>query len=196
MDNQPSFNRDLIIPILIGGFSVVGIIVVLLFARVLNSPAAVAMTPSATPFQYLYLGTEPAITTPLLEGSEIPQPTGGLFNPTSSSVATPLFLVTATSTRSSGATPLVLNTATATGSVLRTNTPVRSPTSTSGTATVPNTYDDTDSRLMYSGTWSSQTNVNGAHQGTLHVSTTIGDSINFTFTGDEIHLFYQSGPSL
>lgn len=201
MNNPPSFSRDLMIPILIGVFSIVGIVVTLLIGRTLNSPAEVPMTPSATPFQYVFLGTEPAITTPLVEGSDI-APTSEAFP--SQEVPTPSFPTQpipgfATPTRNSSvSTPLILNTATSASNIARTSTVTRSPTSTSttGTATVANTYDDTDSRLLYSGTWVSQTNVSEAHQNTLHVSNTIGDSVTFTFTGQQIHLFYQAGPSL
>src|SRR5262245_35630814 len=70
MDNQPAFDRGILLPILLGGFSIIGIIVVLFIGRSLNSPPPVSASPSATQFQYLYLGTEPAITTPISEGSE------------------------------------------------------------------------------------------------------------------------------
>lgn len=201
MNNQPPFPRDLIIPILLGGFSLLGIIVVLLIGRSLNSPAEIPMTPSATPFQYLYLGTEPAITTPLIEGSDI-APTSEAFP--SEQFPTPAFPTQgipgiATSTRSSSvSTPLILNTATSASNIARTITVTRSPTSTStsGTVVPANTYDDTDSRLLYSGSWVSLTNVTEAHQNTLHVSNAIGDSITFSFTGPQIHVFYQAGPSL
>src|SRR5512132_259256 len=75
MDNQPTFDRGILLPILFGGFSIIGIIVVLLVGRSLNSPPPVSASPSATQFQYVYLGTEPAITTPLTEESVIPLPT-------------------------------------------------------------------------------------------------------------------------
>ncbi len=191
MDNRTPFNRDLLIPIVVGGLSVVGIIIVLFIGLSRNSPAEVPATPSETPFQYLYLGTEPANTTPLIEapgeGSETAPPTD----------ATPSF-VTPTLSSGSISTPLILATNTTTNGILRTNTPNGLPTSTStsSTAAASNTYDDTDSRLAYSGTWVSQTDVNEAHQGTLHVSTGIGDFVTFTFTGQDIHLFYQAGPSL
>ena len=218
MDNRAPLDRELLIPILLGGFSVIGIIIVLLIGRSLNAPAQVAMTPSATPFQYVYLGTEPAISTPLVQGSEsTPLGEGGSID--SDGTNAPPFLATATRssslstptpplfgstpTRSSSvSTPLILSTSnltnTPSGNVLRTNTPGSAPTSTATNSTVAafNTYDDTDPRLLYSGTWAPQTNVTGAHQGTLHVSNSIGDSVTFTFTGSEIHLFYQAGPSL
>src|SRR5262245_30606501 len=103
MDNQPSFDRSLLIPIFISGFSVVGIIVVLLIGRVLNSPPEARMTPSATPFQYLYLGTEPAITTPLMEGTNITEVVGTTLpvTPGGSTVPTPVILPTTNATGTS-----------------------------------------------------------------------------------------------
>jgi hypothetical protein len=193
MDNQPIIDRGILIPVLISAFSIVGIVAVLIIGRSLNSPAVIAVSPSATPFEYIYLGTEPAITTPLIEGSlsapptdELTDSTPGFRTPTSASVSTPLILTQP----SAGST--------STSIILRTNTPggLATSTSTSGTAVVAGTYDDTDSRLVYSGSWVSQTNVTGALQGTLHISSTIGDFVTFTFTGQEIHLFYQAGPSL
>lgn len=183
MDNPPSFNRDLIIPIIIGGISVIGIIVALLIGRSLSSPPEVPMTPSATPFEFIFLGTEPAITTPLVEGSEIATLPEDPFGP--NPVTSP-----------SAPTPNRTNTVTAV--VLRTNTPGGGalPTATLSTAAASDTYDDTNSRFAYTGNWVSQTNVSGAYQGTLHVSNTIGDTVTFSFTGDEIHLFYQAGLSL
>lgn len=213
MDNKPSFNRDLIIPIVIGGMSVIGIIVALLIGRSLSSPPEVPMTPSPTPFEFIFLGTEPAITTPLVEGSEIATLPEDPFGetPVSTSPAAP-------STPTTNSFPPPNRTNTATAIVLRTNTlggqptsisggppssggggPATSggpPISTVGTSAAADTYDDTNPRFAYTGTWISQTNVPGAYQGTLHISSTIGDTVTFTFTGNEIHLFYQAGPSL
>src|SRR5690349_1424621 len=75
MDNTPPFDRGILLPIIFGGFSIIGIIVVLIIGRTLNSPPPVSASPSPTQFQYVYLGTEPAITTPLTEESGIPSPT-------------------------------------------------------------------------------------------------------------------------
>ena len=66
MNNQPAFDRSILVPIFLSGFSVIGIVVVLLIGRSLSTPPEVPMTPSATRFSYVYLGTEPAITTPLV----------------------------------------------------------------------------------------------------------------------------------
>ena len=191
MDNQPAIDRNLLIPILIGGFSIIGIIVVLLIGRSLESPAEVPATPSATPFQYLYLGTEPAITTPLFAETEIPLTEEPIQE------ETPVF---ATPTGPTAATAIILTqpgSATApTGSVQRTNTPVQLVTSTLSSPVAANTYDDSDSRLTYTGNWVPQTSVNGAYQNTLHVSDTAGNSVSFNFVGQEIQLYYQAGASL
>ncbi|MCI0552037.1 MAG: hypothetical protein L0287_13875, partial [Anaerolineae bacterium] len=63
MDNQPSFDRGLIPPALIGIFSVIGICLVLLIYRYNTSQAVVEVTVTQTPFKYIFLGTEPAIST-------------------------------------------------------------------------------------------------------------------------------------
>jgi hypothetical protein len=185
----------LIIPIIIGGISVIGMIAALLIGRALSSPAEVPMTPSPTPFEFILLGTEPAISTPLVEGSEI------ATLPEDSFDETPVFTSpSALSTPTTNTSPQANRTNTVTAIALRTSTPTSSsgglPTVTQTAAAVSDTYDDTNPRFAYTGNWISQTNVSGAYQGTLHISNTIGDTVTFTFTGNEIHLFYQAGPSL
>lgn len=220
MENRPPFNRELLIPILIGGFSIVGIVVVLLIGRSLSAPAQVATTPSATPFEYIYLGTEPAVSTPFVDSSESPPLDDGF-------VVTPpvgpvpefgTFVVTPpagpvqeigtptggsgavfTPTRSSSAsTPLIIGTlnATFTPSAIALRTFTASVTSVIGTAVAANTYDDTDARLTYSPAWLTQTGLSGAYQNTLHVSDAVGNFVTFTFTGQELQLYFQTGPSL
>ena len=197
MDSQPTFDRGLLLPILFGGLSILGIIVVLMIGRSLNSPPPVSASPSATQFQYIYLGTEPAITTPLTEESVIPLPTEAPVEPTED---VPLDIPSPTLP---GLPTLIIltkpnTTSTATSIVLRTNTP-RPPASATATLSTPlaaDTYDDTDTRLAYSSGWSNQTGVSGAYQGTLHISNANGNSVTFTFTSLEIYLYYQAGPSL
>jgi hypothetical protein len=194
MDNRPTIDPGILFPILFSGLSIIGIIVVLLIGRSLNSPPPVSASPSATPFQYIYLGTEPAITTPL-EESQLP--------PTVEPVETPPVFSSPTSASvSTISTPVILTnpntTSTSTSIVLRTNTPnpLSTSTATLGTPISADTYDDTDSRLAYSSGWVGQTGVSGAYQGTLHISNANGNTVTFTFTGQEFHLFYQAGPSL
>jgi hypothetical protein len=189
MNNRPPIDRELLIPILIGGLSVVGIVVVLLIGYARNTPAEVTMTPSSTPFQYIYLGTEPAITTLVVEGSELP-----LTEEPITEEPFPEEPVLIATTRPPVATPIILTLPNTTRTL--TSTPSRAPTATSSTAAAANTYDDTDSRLSYNGNWVSQTGVSGAYQDTLHISSAVGNSVTFSFTGTEFHLFYQAGPSL
>jgi hypothetical protein len=58
------------------------------------------------------------------------------------------------------------------------------------------TYDDTDSHLFYTGNWVTQTGQPGAEGGTLHVSSTLNNTVTFRFIGDQLRIIYQSGSSL
>ncbi|HET9913560.1 MAG TPA: hypothetical protein VFQ13_16810 [Anaerolineales bacterium] len=189
MHNQPAVNRELLIPILIGGLSVFGIIAVLIIGRVRNAPAEVALTPSSTPFQYIYLGTEPAITTLVVEGSELPPSE----EPIMEEPATEAPIILSTVTRRAS-TPIILTQPNTTRTATSTRT--RAPTATSSSSAPANTYDDTDSRLSYSGDWVSLIPVGEAYKDTLHISSTVGNEVRFTFTGPEIQVAYQAGPSL
>ena len=180
MDNQPAFDRSILIPIFLGGFSVVGILAVLLIGRALNTPVEIPVTPSVTRFQYVYLGTEPAITTPLIEESEIAPTEPPAVEPPPDFTQFP-----ATPTRPTASTLIVLPSATGN---LRTNTPTA--TSASGPPLNPGIYDDVDGHLVYTG-WSA--NNSG---GTLHVSTVLGSTISFRFIGRQLRLLYQGGTTL
>jgi hypothetical protein len=190
MDNQPAFDRSILVPILLSGFSVIGIVVVLLIGRSLSTPPEVPMTPSATRFAYVYLGTEPAITTPLIEDTEVVITDEPVVEaPTEA----PSPSVLATLTRPGPLTPIVLPSAT--GNFQRTNTPATpTATSASGPPLNPGTYDDVDSHLIYTG-WNA-TNVAGAYSNTLHVSFSPGSTITFRFIGRDLRLLYQGGNTL
>lgn len=179
MDNQPAFDRSILIPIFLSGLSVIGIIVVLLIGRSMNSPAEVPVTPSATRFQYVFLGTEPVLTTPLVEETEIELPEPEV--PTEAPIQEP-------PTSPAIATPIIL--ATPTPNPQQTNTPPPTATSASGPPLNPGTYDDVDSRIVYNG-WNA-TNSGG----TLHVSIAPGSTITFRFIGRELRLLYQGGNTL
>ena len=190
----------MIIPILLGFFSVGGLCIVLLFGRLNNSRISVQTNDTSTPFEYVYLGTEPGIFEPTLEETEPPAvtetpleddaprpPLSTQVVVTSLSTNTPAsFFPTNTPLRTFTPTTFVVNTAT------------RTPTSASTAPLNPGTYDDTDSRLVYGGNWDTQNNVSGAERGTLHVSnnSTLSNSITFRFIGTEVRLFYQSGSGL
>jgi hypothetical protein len=189
MDNQPAFDRSILIPIFISGCSVIGILIVLLVGRALNSPAEVPVTPSATRFQYVYIGTEPAINTPLVEETEFFPPEEEEPFPTDEPIEEPGDLPTPalmTPTRPGPLTPIILPSATG-------NTPV-SPTVTSAAGPVLSPgifYDDVHPSLVYNG-WTATTS-GGV---TLHVSTVPGSTVSFRFIGTQVRLLYQGGNTL
>ncbi len=181
MDNQPSFDPSLRVPALIGVFSVLGIIIVLFIGRLTALRAPVSVTETQTPFKYIYLGTEPGISTePLPEESATATPAEE--PPPAPTENLPVIL-----------TPILLT------PDLPLPTTLSTPTSASTPPLNAGTYDDIDYRLVYSGEWTNQTDVSGAYQGTLHVSniiTTPGNSVVFRYIGLDARLFFQTGASL
>ena len=204
MDNQPSFDRDLLLPILLGGFSILGILVILLVGRLNAARASVVVVETETPFKYIFLGTEPVNSTESPEASEtglltdtsFDSPTPGLSGTTPAlgtpALGTPNSTTSPGSPSGNGGGPP--GNATSPGNAA---TPTRTPTFASGPAPLnPGTYDDAHPALGYSPEWSGQTSVSAAYQGTMHVSTSIGSSVSFRFIGKELRVFYLSGSSL
>ena len=180
MDNPSRFDRGLLVPISLGIFSVFGICLVLILGRLYAARPSKTVEDTATPFQYIFLGTEPAIVslTPDEEGD------GEATN-------TPRARPTVTELSFSDSTTLE---ATVTESSLVVLVP-----STTGSSTAPlnpGTYDDNDSHLLYDGDWNVQSGVSGVFHNTLHVSSTLNNSVAFRFIGQQIRLFYQSGSGL
>jgi hypothetical protein len=177
MDNKPSFDRELILPILLGGLSVIGIGVVFVMGRLSNGREPVPVTPSETPLRFVYLGTEPGLSTLTPEVTDTPVPTVTelVFPP-----------------------PVILGSPTGTNLVLSTNPPQQPATITSSPtlAFVLSKIDDTYFELLYDGSWTSQSNVTDAYQNTLHISFAVGNSVSYTFTGQQVIVSFQSGPSL
>jgi hypothetical protein len=195
MDNQPSFDRDLLLPILLGSFSILGIIVILVIGRLNAARASVIVVETETPFKYILLGTEPVLSTETPEASEtelltdIPfdslTPGSTVFAPTSGTPA----LGTPTLATPNNTTPSITGTSLA-------NTALPTPSSASGAPLGPGTYDDVDSRLVYNGGgWAAQ-QVDSAYSGTLHVSQAPGSSVIFRFIGTELRIGYQVAVSL
>jgi len=177
----------LIIPLILGFFSMIGLCVVVIYGVLINSRQAIPPADTETPFHYIYLGTEPGALEPTLEETATP-----LVTKAARATKTPK------TSKTPRPSPIVLTALPTNTSVsLFTNTPSRTPTPAS-TATPGgvNIYDDTDFRLVFSGNWVAQSNLPGAYQGTLHVSDTVGDSVTFTFVGQQIKVRYQAGPSL
>jgi hypothetical protein len=86
----------------------------------------------------------------------------------------------------------------ATGVALSTGLPQQTPTPTitQTLASVLSKVDDTYFELLYDGDWVNQSNVNDAYQNTLHISFEVGNSVSYTFTGQQVILSFQAGPSL
>jgi hypothetical protein len=190
MNNQPAFDRSLLVPIFISGCSVIGIVVVLLIGRALSAPPEVPLTPSATRFAYVYLGTEPAITTPMIDGTQIEEPIDEptedpIFEEPTFEEPTDAPPVLTTPTRPGANTPIILPSATG-------NTP-GTPTATSASAPplLGGTYDDTHPVFVYNG-WT-ETSSGGT---TLHVSTVPNSTMSFRFIGTQLRLRYDGGNTL
>ncbi len=184
MDNQPPFDRGILLPIGVGIISLIGLCIILVVGRITAARANVQEVPTATSFKYALVGTEPAITTVTFEATEAEIVTLTPSIATALPPATPNVLLP-----TSTIVPLVTVSPGA-----NTTTPTRTPTTASSAPLNSGTYDDLDNRLIYGGDW---TPVSGAaYQNTLHVSDTLGDTINFLFIGQELRVFFQAGPSL
>jgi hypothetical protein len=201
MDNQPSIDRTILLPILIGAFSIFGILILLLIGRLNASRASLPVEETETPFKYIFLGTEPGLFTESPEATE-----ADLLNETS----TPFDGAIATATPSPpGLAPTLVtpnvdggppgNNQTDAPPINLTppgNTSLPTSTSASGPPMNAGTYDDVDSHLIYDGPgWEAQ-EVANAYKGTLHVSQVSGSTVTFGFIGRELRLFYQAGSSL
>lgn len=184
MDNQPPFDRGILLPIGVGIISLIGICVILVVGRITAARANVQELPTATAFKYALVGTEPAITTVTLEPSQLAPP---------DATEPPAIFMTSTGTPISTPTRLQLVTVSPGPS---TNTPTRTPTSASAAPLNEGTFDDVYDHLFYTGDWDTQASVPGAYKNTLHTSGTLGDVVSFEFIGQELRVFFQSGPSL
>jgi hypothetical protein len=237
-EDRPPIDRTLFLPLGIGALSLFGICLILFVNQVNTSRPTIPPPDTATSFKFLFLGTEPGISTLEPDETEFPEgvPTSTRkvgFHVTavsgiSSSRGTPRLTLTLPSDLLFTETPIIVrmptktrtprpvttplnltrtpanlltllppaaNTPTVTG-VIVVNTPTPTPTSASTPPLNAGTYDDTDYRLIYTGDWISQNNVNGAYQRTLHVSSRVGNSVIFRFIGRELRIFYVGGTSL
>jgi hypothetical protein len=168
-----------LIPILFGIFSIFGICLVLILGRLGAARAGVTVQDTATPFQYIFLGTEPAIVsaTPGEEGEATETP---------GATSTEISFLSSDTPESTGTNSSIV--------VLSSSTP--SPAASSTAPLNPGTYDEDDSHLRYEGDWIVQRGVTGVFQNSLHVSSTLGNSVTFRFIGQQVRLFYQSGSGL
>lgn len=178
MDDKPKFDTTLLIPILFGLFSMFGICLVILLGYFVDSRRGAAHLETATPFEFVLLGTEPGFSTAIPNDEITLTPTKTPFTFATTEVPAD----TETAEPASTAPPLILSTRTA--------------TSVSTAPFNPGTYDETESRISYSGDWTVQSSVPDAFGNSLHVSSTLGNTASFRFIGQQVRLFYQSSPSL
>jgi hypothetical protein len=188
MNDRPSFDRGLLIPIFIGLFSIFGICLVLILGRLSASREQVAVEATATPFQYLFLGTEPAVVSATPNETESGEGTAD-EPPRATSTEFSFFDPNENSSDSNTTEPTRTQSSLV---VLSTPTPAASSTAPLN----PGTYDDNDSHLRYEGDWIRQSGVNDTFQNSLHVSTTLGNTATFRFIGQQVRLFFQSGTGL
>lgn len=178
MENKP-IDRSLFIPIIIGGLALAGIVLVLVLLRLSAARPMPPATASPTPLRYQFLATEPGIVYPTAADTPTEAPieeVTAVFSPTAFSLPTRTQNSFATATFT--APPRPANTATPTARGLG------------------GIYDDADFTLIYNGDWIGQSGVSGVYALTLHISSTIGNSVTFNFYGQKIRFNYQAGPSL
>jgi hypothetical protein len=205
MENKPSVDFDLLAPILLGIVSIAGITLIFWGGFFQPRPAIEAVGTS-TSFRYIFIGTEPGLSTLtpvptptriVVESSPFPTrlpartlaPTLPPFTPQTGGGSS--FFPTRISP-SLTPPPFPTDPSFATKPASSLFTPTFTPTIPAVLAK----YDDTYFGILYDGEWTSQTNVSGAYQNTLHISFTIENYALFTFVGQQVILTYQAGPSL
>lgn len=190
------------IPIGISIFSIAGILIALSIIYLDKPEEPVPATPTFTPFGFIFLGTETSMPSPELEITpaeetvpEEPDEPILIETPLVDTVqaALPTFPALASSPAATGTgnilqtTPLEIST---------TTTITASTAATSTVSTITNRLDNIDPLLDYDGDWDHESNVAGAHQGTLSVSNAIDSDLIFSFTGRQLIIGYVSQAGL
>jgi hypothetical protein len=191
-ENKPSFDPAILVPAALAALSILGIAVIFFVTRAEAQRPTAEPADTATPFRFVYLGTEPGLSTLtpeptptfVLAPSELPEPRPPEMTELPSDTEVPGFPSFPTSVPTNPAFP--------TQPAGRTATPAASET----LPAVLSKFDDTYYEILYDGEWTSQTNVTGAYQNTLHISFTIENYAYFTFVGQQVIVTFQAGPSL
>lgn len=189
-ENKRSLDPGILVPAALAALSILGIAVIFFVTRADSMRPAVEPADTATPFRFVYLGTEPGLSTLTPE----PTPTFGIIEPPVTGAPDseePPFITTPDPDLPFATFPPT-NPAFPTQPAVRTPTPTASET----LAAVLSKFDDTYYEILYDGEWTSQTNVTGAYQNTLHISFTIENYAYFTFVGQQVIVAFQAGPSL
>ena len=184
MEYRPPLDRELLIPILIGLISILGIGMIFSANYLEGTPTPVPIATTVTPFQFRLLATETGTSTPELETTPSPEifPTDQLrLAPTAATIQ--------------GSNTLTAGTPASPATPIGRNSPIPSMTSTFHELQSLTTgkYDERDPNIGYFGNWSAQASSLGAYQGTLYVSTAVDDEADFTFVGKQLYLGYQRG---
>jgi len=185
-------DREIIIPIGIAIFSIVGMLSVALIFFIKKPQAEIPTEATLTPFKFLFLGTLTSTDKPT--GAAQPHK-----DKTSTAFTTPTTEANQSSDRAVTATPQLR-------SVVGTSSPIPASSITStpggtGTPTINATtssaikIDDFDDFILYDGGWISET-VDAAYEETLSISIFIGDTATFTFTGTQFIIGYVADPQL
>jgi hypothetical protein len=185
MDNKPTLDRAILIPLILGVFAVFGICLVVLLSQLDVSRSfsgEEAETP--TPFKFIFLGTEPGITTLTPDENAPPAPTA-------TEVAFELLIPSPTEEFLNGDET---ESPTKPSDVLTNPASSKPTTSPSNAPLNPGTYDQFDAHIAYEGNWVEQVDVPDVYENTLTVSATVGDSLTFRFIGEQVRIFFQEGP--
>lgn len=181
MTPRKFLDRDFLIPIGVTGLSIIGFAFVFFLFRMQESRREVPPEATDTPFKYLFLGTVTSTPTLNLTKQVTVNETPTLERNASSS---PAFSTAEAGTNQPGSEL----TMTATLAVI--GTPTLNP------AIFPaGKFDDIDDRILYDGDWVSEI-VDTAYGETLFISTLVGDTAGFTFTGTQFTIGYLEDPGL
>ncbi len=186
-------NLDIIIPIGIAMLSIVGMLSVALIFFIGKPQAEISAEATATPFQFLFLGTltstkEPTSATQLQKDKTPTIPTLPTIETRQSSDQT---ITPSPQPRSVSAGTL---TSTSASPITFTPGGVGTPT-TNATTSSAIKIDDFDDFILYDGGWISET-VDAAYEETLSISILIDDTATFTFTGTQFIIGYVADPQL
>ena len=183
MEKKPPIDPGVLAPIILSVLSIVGISAIFFYGRINDSRLPGDVVATDTPFRFVYLGTEPGLSTLTPEPTETPMSAPTEFPDLTEipDINEPSFATFAP-----------------TDAVSLTQPSARTPvlTATSTIQAVLGIFDDTYYEILYEGEWTSQTNVAGAFQNTLHVSFTVENYAYFTFVGQQVVVTFQAGPSL
>lgn len=189
MQSRPSFDRSLLIPVVISIVSILGICLIFLTGRL----GETGLSPTAIPSGFISLAAATRTPSPSATSTqdETPRPSR-----TPTREGTP---PTATGTSPDAypgpADETFLLTSTLTAEILptpsATYTPERIQPLRAGR------HDDTDPNIIYDPNWTALKNPSTAHsyKGTIHASNDVGSDAFFRFTGEQVRLGYQRGKS-